>query len=356
MDKKNIKVRFAAINPRTETFIEDAIERTDGRKSYVTWGSRNTFPDYLCTLRKSSATLGSIINGSVDYVAGDEVRSNIGKDKLNKKGETATDIVRQIAKNYFTYGGFALQVIRANDGTIAEVYVLDLRYVRSDKDNELFFYSEEWQNARAKNEKYPRFVPEFTEIPTAIHYVKNDDTQVYPEPLYVGAIVSAEIERNIDQFHLNTINNGFMGSYVVNFNNGVPEDEVKDEIEKMVNAKFAGAGNAGRIMITFNDTQDTAVTVNKLEMDDYGDKYDTMEQNVKQKLFTSFRANPNLFGIPTAQGFNSEEYESAFKLYNRTQIQPVQDKIIDALDYIYGMKGSITIVPFSLDRATSNIE
>jgi hypothetical protein len=53
-------------------------------------------------------------------------------------------------------------------------------------------------------------------------------------------------------------------------------------------------------------------------------------------------------------GFSTEEFEQSFKLYNRTQIQPVQRLICDAYDKIYGQKGVLTIKPFSLDGNTED--
>lgn len=141
-----------------------------------------------------------------------------------------------------------------------------------------------------------------------------------------------------------------MGSYIINFNSGVPSDAEMDEIERNANEKFTGVQNAGRLMLCFNDSGETATTVERLEMDDFGDKYSTLAKHCRQQIFTAFRANPNLFGIPTESlGFSSEEYESAFKLYNRTQIRPVQRRIVDALDYIFDVKGCITIKPFSIE-------
>ena len=50
--------------------------------------------------------------------------------------------------------------------------------------------------------------------------------------------------------------------------------------------------------------------------------------------------------------FNIEEFEQAFKLYNRTAIRPVQRMIADAYDRIYGQPGVLNIVPFSLGGET----
>jgi len=80
-----------------------------------------------------------------------------------------------------------------------------------------------------------------------------------------------------------------------------------------------------------------------------------LQKYSRQQLFTSFRANPNLFGIPTENlGFSSEEYESAFTLYNKTQIQPIQKTIISSFERIYG-EGVIEIKPFTLQSNTQNV-
>lgn len=343
---------FAAINKRRDKVIDSPIERDD--KGAVSWGEKNTYPDYLLSLYNTVATLRSIINGSVDYTVGDDVISNLGRNTFNMEGATAIDIVRQLALSYFTYGGFAIEVIRALDGSVAEIYPLDFRQVRRDKDGERYFIKEEWDNSRTKPLPYPKFVPAFRNEESSVHYVKNTDTQVYPAPLYAASVKACEVERAIDEFHLNSVNNGFMGSYIINFNGGIPSDDEMGEIERNINEKFAGVQNAGRIMTSYNASSETATTVEKLEVDDFGDKYSTLAKHCRQQIFTAFRANPNLFGIPTESlGFSSEEYESAFKLYNRTQIRPVQRRIIDAIDYIFGVNGSLTIKPFSIEEGAT---
>ena len=63
-----------------------------------------------------------------------------------------------------------------------------------------------------------------------------------------------------------------------------------------------------------------------------------------------------MFGIPTENnGFSAEEYESAFRLYNRTMVRPVQRMIADAYDKIYGQKGVLNIKPFTLDGTNEQI-
>lgn len=345
--KQGVPVFLSAINKRVESSIESPQESVSkGATSFVRWGDNNTFPNYIFSLTQECSTLGSITEGLADYIVGDGVESSI--DTVNLKGEAIEYLATKVAQSLAIYNGVALQVTRSANGEVAEVYCLDLRNVRSDEDGEKFFYSENWNKYNFKADVYPKFVPGFKHE-TSIFLEKNIEAQVYPTPRYLACLKACETERAIDDFHLNSINNGFMGSYIINFNNGDVDDEVKDEIERDVNEKFAGSSNAGRIMMTFNDSQDTAPTVDKLDLDDFGEKYQSLAKHCRQQIFTRMRANPNLFGIPTENlGFSQEEYDKAFKLFNRTVIRPLQKRMIAIFEKIYG-EGAISIKPFSLD-------
>jgi hypothetical protein len=233
------------------------------------------------------------------------------------------------------------------------------------KECDVFYYCEDWSRRGVKKVvRYPKYMEsldwavlaeeERNLHASSILFIKDIRTQTYPSPRYAAAVKSCEIEKCIDDFHLNSINNGFSGSYVINFNNGVPEDEIKEAIEEDFNDKFAGQENAGRIAFCWNDSKEAATTIEQVQVQDFGEKYKSLEASSRQRIFTAFKANPNLFGIPTESlGFSAEEYESAFRLFNRTQIRPIQRKIADAYDKIYGQKGVLTIVPFSMDEESA---
>lgn len=369
-----LRISFAAIDPYIETNIVAPTEKPVLGKDRVDWGDRNAYPDYLLDLSKTSPTLRSIINGTVDFIVGDDITisqltgTNYAANVMNTKGDTIRDQIKDVARDFETYGGFALQVIRSMAGNIVEVYYMDTRFVRSNKENTVFYYSESWaKTGKRKVVEYPAFMhfdearwnalaPEEKERHlSSVLFVKNERTQVYPSPLYCAAVKACEIERCIDDYHLNAINNGFTSSAIVNFNNGVPSDEMREEIEKDFNEKFSGHQNAGRICFSWNDNKDAATTITETKVEDFGERYKALANHSRQQIFTAFRANPNLFGIPTENlGFSQEEYESAFKLYNRTCVQPVQRLIVEAYDRIYGQPSMLTITPFSLDGAGEN--
>lgn len=370
---KKANFSFAAINPYAESNIISPKEKQYTGKDYVEWGDGNLYPEFLQALYDNVPTLKSIIDGCVDYTVGNNItilplNDSLAPGTMNVKGDTIAEQVRDVAGDCFQAGGLALQVIRNGFGGIAEVHYTDIGFLRSNKENTVFYYSENWSKGGRKDVVvYPAFIPnldwnalseeERNRHASSILYIKRSNKRTYPVPCYAAAVKACEIERCIDDFHLNAINNGFTGSYIINFNNGVPDDNIKEEIENSFNEKFSGHENAGRIGFSWNPNKESATTIEKVEVEDFGEKYKSLESNSRQKIFTAFRANPNLFGIPTESlGFSSEEYESAFRLFNRTMIRPVQMMIADAYDKIYGQKGVLTIEPFSLEETTKEQE
>ena len=374
-NEKNTRasMAFAAIDPYIQENIPSPVETVLKGKNRVQWGSDNLYPDYLLELTKTVPTLRSIINGTTDFVTGDAqsiqpLVDGYPAGVMNTAGGTIRELVDDMARNWLTYGGIALQVIRSWDGKPVEVYCLETRFVRSNKENTVFYYSEKWVKGYHDMVEYPAYMDikperwaqmsddERNRNASSILFVKADRTQVYPFPVYGPAVKACETERAIDDYHLNAINNGFEGSAIVNFNNGIPSDEMKEEIEKDLLEKTSGHQNAGRILCSWNPNKESATTIETIKVEDYGDRYNTLANRCRQQIFTAFRAVPSLFGILTeSKGFSEEEFAQAFRLYNRTTVRPIQRTICDCLDRIYGKPGVLTITPFSIEEtATGN--
>lgn len=368
-----VLVSFSAIDPWLERNIVSPAETPVHGKDYVQWGDNNAYPDYLLELVKTVPTLRSIIQGTVDFIVGDDATilplvEGYAPGVMNKRGDTIAEQVEDLARDYETYGGFALQVIRGMDGSVVEVYYTDLRFLRLNKEGDVFYYSEKWgERGRRDAVVYPAFRPDIAEKwaamdedernrnASSILYVKATHSQVYPLPVYAASVKACEIERMVDDYHLNSISNGFASSLIVNFNNGQPTPEIMENLEREFDEKFTGPGNAGRVMFSFNKSKDNATTFEVPPVTDFGEKYKALAENSREKIFTAFRAYPNLFGLSTATGFSIEEFDQAFKLYNRTAVRPVQRMIADAYDRIYGQRGVLNIVPFSLDGQNEKI-
>lgn len=359
-DKKTVSMAFAATNKRYVDSIPELTQDAYRNKDYVYFGQDNQYPEYLWGLYNDVSTLKTIVDGTADYIAGDDVMCNVnGFDiQVNKRGDTMRDLIKWLAKDYEIYGGCAYQVIRNNVGQIAELYYIDFRYLRTDEHNQAFYYSKEFAKKWMKSSKilvYPKFIADSTE-PSSIVYIKNTTSTPYPIPRYSGALRACEIERHIDDFHLSGLQNGFAPSFIINFANGIPTDEAKAEIERNVVEKFCNTGNVGRIMLNFAASKDNLATIQKIDTQDFGDKYQAAAKRSREQIYCAMGAVPALFGLMSeSTGFNSQEFTEAFALYNATTIKSIQRTLIDSFDKVFKMKGSVSIIPFSIDSTNNTV-
>lgn len=345
----NIKVTFSAIDPYVESNIITPNEKEVKGQGWVQYGDKNIYPNYLYDLYSNCTTLKTLIDTCTSYICGDNVTSN---NSIMTDLE-AIRLVRAIAFDLLICGGTNINVLRNRVGDVCRLYPIDFRNIRTDKKRETFYYSEDFGSksyGRCKYTVYPKYESGDKDIPSSVYSYSNSIFSVYPVPVYASATKDCEIEKLIAEYHLNNIRNNFSSNYMVCFNNGVPTDEVKEEIEEAFDEKYTGVENAGRPIIAYSADKDHAPEILKLDSDDWGEKYKSLKEDSRQNIFTAFRCTPNLVGIATqTTGFNSQEYGDAFRLFNRTVIQPYQKTICMILDEILGTKDSITIEPYTID-------
>lgn len=339
---------FAAINKYDQENILTPIE-TDSHKGFISCGENNQYLEYLRSLYLSCTTLKSCIDTATDYVCGNGIGVGDETDYvINDRGETVFELAQKIMKDYFTFGGYAVNVVRNRIGE-KSLYYIPFERLRSDEYNTRFYYSKDWTKSwgRVKTTQYPAYSDE--NVPSSIYYFNNNHPiTTYPVAPWITAIECAEMQRRINQFHLNCLANGFSGSYLITFNNGIPNQEQADEIENDLIEKFTGTENAGRIAVSFANDKEHSAELQKLEIDDFGEKYNSLIERSRDEILNSFRLNGQLIGINKENmGFNTQEFAEAFKLYNRTVIKPLQRNLVNSL--ISLTDKDITIQPFTLE-------
>lgn len=348
MDKK---LQFSILEPQVKV-VPTFIEKETG-KPFVNYGNNNQFPNYLWDLYLRSALLQSIINGTADYAVGNGIiyNENLKISTINKDGETLEDILSKIAVDYIIFGGFAVQVIFNKLKEVSELYWIDFRNIRLNKEGDKVYYSDDWVRHANDYIIYDRFNPN-NRKDTSIFYFKGHLSRgVYPIPRYNGALTAIETSTEISKFHLNAILNNFSGNFIINFNNGNPDDETKELIEAKLKQKFAGAENAGKFMTVYNDSKENAVSVERIQDDGFDVKYDALRTSTFKEIFIAFRAIPQLFGFSLeGTGFNAQEFMEAFKLYNKTVVVPIQRDLKNSMDKIFGLDDSIIFNTFKLEE------
>lgn len=330
----NQEFQFSVINPYVDTNIPSDKETKSG--DVIFWGDGNKYSNFLWGLYLNSPTLGSSINTIADFITGNLVSSD-SKEQPNSD-DSWNEFVHKIAINYLIFGGFAIQVIRDFTGRIAELYAIDFNKLRLADDGNVVVYKEKGWDKCGSTIRLPRFDKENPVDNSVFYYKGTISREYYPVPLYKSAVKSALIETKISDYHLNAISNGFSASFIINFNNGRPNDKQKEEIERAINNKFSGNENAGRIFITYNDNKDNAVSVEKLDSDNFDKKYESLTEAVKTSIYSALRMNPVLLGYNYTSGFSPVEYNQIFQLFQRTTISPIQTLIEDTVKKITGWK------------------
>ena len=340
------------------------VEKENSNKPYLNYGVDNRFPNYLWELYLRSAILQSIINGTADYAGGNGIVYSEApeiqrlKEEANKDGETLEDIIKKAIVDYLIFGGFSLQVIYNKLEQVNEIYWLDFRNVRLNKDGDKVYYSDDWIKHANDYITYDIFNPEKKKGTSVFYFKGHISRGVYPIPRYNGALSAVETSTEISKFHLNSILNNFSGNFIINFNNGQPSTDVQEEIERKVKDKFTGADNAGKFMLAFNDSKDNGVTVERIQDDNFDKKYENLRTDTYKEIFVAFRAIPQLFGYSLeGTAFNKQEFTEAYLLYNQTTVMPIQKDIVRTFNKIFQTDAAIQFIPFELEtKAMEEVE
>ena len=327
-------------------------------KDYIGYGCDNTYPQYLLKLYDECADHQTIIDGCVNYVMGNGltiVDQNLLKfsEKVNKDGETLSDVMRKCELDFQIFGGFAINLITDKLGTLLEMYYMDFNTLRINDECSTIYYSKEWGKWGAKGLEVPSFDATKEQTNSIFYYRGKKTRGVYPTPLYNAALKAIQTSIKISDFHLNNITTGFNANVLVNFFNGSPTPEVQKKIEKDMKAKFSGV-DGDKLLVTFNDSKEREVTITRLDDDNLDEKFNTLFKNTQNTIFTSHKVtSPQLFGVKAEnQGFSKTEFVEAFEIYNSTVIAPLQTDLTSEFGKIlskFFINSKIEIIPFSLN-------
>lgn len=350
MEKGDIQVNFSIVDIEKK-YNYDADEVTSNR-NYVNWGKDNKYPSFLKNLYYNSATLSSIINGSVGYVLGDGITASEDAakwaEKVNRRNDTLYDIVNSLALDYMLYKGFAIQVIYSKLGTVAEIYALDFSKCRTDEYHKKIYYFKKGCSLYSnKYEVYDAFGSKFNpEHPSQILYFTDGSRGVYPHPKWEGAIKDVLTEIEATRYSLNSIGNGLSARYILSMpSSSNLTKEQKELIEKGIKDKFTGTDTSSNFLLYFaSGTEELKATA--ITSDDQNEKFVSIKKAARENIFTAFSAVPALFGLMSeSTGFNEQEFESAYKLYFNTQIKTIQKKINNQVSKVLGVKDAIVFQP-----------
>jgi len=318
-------------------------------RDWVNYGEDNDYYQYLIDRYNGSATNNAIINGISEMIYGkglDATDSNKKPDQYAQmKSMFSKDCVRKLAYDLKLMGGAAMQVIYSKDHSkILQVEHFPVETLRAEKCNEdgdieAYYYMSDWTKVKPSDK--PLRIPAFgfSKEGIEILFVKPYRAGfTYYSPVdYQGGLQYAELEEEISNYHLNNIMNGLAPSMLINFNNGVPNEEERTLIEQRIYQKFSGSSNAGKFILAFNDSSESAASIEPVQLSDAHNQYQFLSDESMRKIMVSHRVvSPMLLGIKDNSGLgnNADELKTASTLMDNTVIRPFQTLLIDAFESV----------------------
>jgi hypothetical protein len=318
------------------------------KNDFIEYGSDNNYFQYLIDRYLYSATNGAIITGVANMIYGKGLDALDSNKKPNEYAQMKSIIkdadLKKIALERKLLGMAAMQVVMEKK-QVKQVLHFPMQTLRAEKCNdkgqiEAWYYHNDWKNKKPTEQI--RKIPAFgfgngneVEIYVIKPYVSGFD---YYSPIdYSGALPYALLEENIADYQINDCQNGFSGTKVINFNNGIPTEEMRDKLKREVLGKLTGA-RGEKVIVAFNANAESKTTVEDLPLNDAPAHYEYLSKECFEKLIVGHRVtSPMLLGIRTGDGGlgnNADEIKTATLLFDNIVIKPYQLEIIEALDVI----------------------
>jgi len=330
------------------TYTTPEVTEVDNRE-WVGYGEDNQYFQFLIDRYNGSATNNAIINGVSAMIYGKGLDATDSSKKPEEYAQMKMllkdDCIQKVASDLKLMGQCALQIIYTQDRSqIAQVEHIPVETLRAEKCDDdgnipAYFYFYDWAEYQQNDvlERIPVFGT--SNAPIEILYVKpyKAGFKYYSPVDYQGGLQYCELEEEIANYHLNNIMNGLAPSMLLNFNNGTPSEEERSLIEQRIKAKYQGTSNAGRFILAFNDSAESAATIETVQLSDAPQQYEFLSTESMKKIMVAHRVvSPILFGIKDMSGFgnNAEEIETASTLMDNTVIKPFQQMLLNAFDDI----------------------
>ena len=297
-----------------------------------------------------SPTNARCINGISDMIYGRGLDATDSAEKPEMYAKMKLLLqpreMRRLVNDYKLLGQGALQLVyNKNKTAIVKVLHFPMETLRAEKATDgrikAYYYHPKWSEIK-RNEK-PKRIPTFgngsksEQIELFVIKPYKSGFYYYSPTDYNGCLQYCELEEEVANYHINNIQQGLQPSLMVNFNNGIPNEETQELIERRIYEKFSGSTNAGKFILTFNESAEDQATIDPIHLPDAHAQYQFLADESREKIMLGHGiVSPILLGIKDNTGFgnNAEELRTASILMDNIVIRPFQQALIDGLNEI----------------------
>jgi hypothetical protein len=342
MSDNNTNVHVLQLSSYTSPVIQES-----KKDEWVEYGANNDYYQYLIDRYTGSATNNAIINNICRLIYGRGLGALNASKHPNEYAQMVTlfskEEVRKMVDDLYLLGGAMIQVIYSKDRKkIVSVYHSPVQLWRSEKCDENgeitgYYYSDNWNDTK----KFPpKRVPAFGTSSEGLEvmFVRKYTVgmKYYSLVDYQGALPYALLEEEISDYLINEVQNGFSGTKVVNFNNGIPSEEQQNVTSRKVLNKLTGS-KGQKVIVSFNQNAEMRTTVDDIPLNDAPKHYEYLSEECLRKIMLSHNVtSPLLFGVASTNGFssNADELKNSSILFDNMVIRPKQELLTDAFETI----------------------
>jgi len=339
-----------AISVSLSKFTSPKIIETKNQ-DFVEYGEDNDYFGYLIDRANRSTTNKAILTGISNLIFGKGLDAT---DAGKKAGEWASLMakvrpkdLRKIITDRKILGMASIQVVYQK-GEVKNLEHFPMNTLRPAKKNEdgqieVWYYHPNWKDYKRSDTLEEVKAYGFGNGNEPEIYIWGDyvtGSEYFTPPDYIGALPYALLEEEIADYQINDAQNGFSPTTIVNFNNGVPEDQEKRrELERDVKSKITGT-KGKKVVISFNDSKENQTEVNSIPLNDAPQHYEYLSKECFNKLIVGHRVtSPMLLGIRDGQsglGNNADEIKNATLLFENIVIRVFQNQLVDIIKEITG--------------------
>ncbi len=320
-------------------------------KKWISYGENNDYFDTLIERYLGSPTNSRCINGIVDMVYGRGLEATDSAEFPEMYAKFKVLIrpkdVKRVSNDYKMLGQAAMQVVYNKSKTkIIKVLHFPMECLRAEKCDakgviRAYYYHPKWSEIK------PSDTPK--RIPTFGNGAKSEKSELYIfkpyrsgfyyyAPVdYHGCLQYCSLEEEVSNYHISNIKQGLQPSLLINFNNGIPNEETQEIIERKIYDKFSGSSNAGKFILAFNESIETKADLEPIHLPDAHAQYQFLSDESREKIMLGHGiVSPILLGIKDNTGFgnNAEELRTASILMDNIVIRPFQEGLIEGINDI----------------------
>ena len=324
----------------------------NNKNEWVEYGEDNNYYQFLIDRYSNSATNNAVINNICRLIFGQGLTATDSAMKPNEWAQLLSilkeDDLRRIIFDLYALGQCALQIhYDKGHKAITRAFHTPIQLLRPEKCNQDgdivgYFYSDNWSDPKKYVPKrFDAFGTSKKEVEILYLAPYSAGMKYFSNVDYQGGIDYAYLEEKIAEYLINEVENSFAPTSIVNFNNGTPTDEMKDEISASVIGKLTGS-KGKKVVISFNENESTKTTIDSVPLNDAPEHYQYLSDEATFKILRSHNVTtPLLFGVSVATGFssNADEMKTGALLFENMVIKPKQQMIVEMIKKILSFNG-----------------